>query len=86
MSTTLGTAQRLPSRGVAFFGPNRDEPYGARRELEAEASVEDKVVLDFDRTYSPTCTFSAYSLCPLPPRQNRLPSRVQAGEKRLSSH
>lgn len=39
------------------------------------------MVLDYNRAYNPTCTFSAYNLCPLPPRQNRLPLRVQASEK-----
>ncbi|WP_434348118.1 DUF1684 domain-containing protein [Myxococcus virescens] len=43
------------------------------------------MVLDYNRAYGPTCTFSAYSLCPLPPRQNRLPLRVQASEKRPQS-
>lgn len=66
--------------------PDRDETDGAGRELEAEAPVGDKVVLDFNRADRPTCAFSTYSLCPLPPRQNRLPLRVQAGEKRPPSH
>lgn len=53
---------------------------------DAEAPVGDKVVLDFNRADRPTCAFSTYSLCPLPPRQNRLPLRVQAGEKRPPRH
>ncbi|WAM24324.1 DUF1684 domain-containing protein [Myxococcus sp. NMCA1] len=52
---------------------NRDETYGAGRELEAEAPVGDKVVRDFNRADSPTCAISAYSLYLLLPRQNRLP-------------
>ena len=61
---------------------NRDETYGSGRELVAEAPVNGRVVLDFNRAYSPTCAFSRFSLCPLPPRQNRLALRVEAGEKR----
>ncbi|NOJ79631.1 DUF1684 domain-containing protein [Myxococcus xanthus] len=44
-----------------------------------------QVALHHNRAYSPTCAFSAYSLCPLPPRQNRLPLRVQTSEKRPQS-
>ena len=39
-------------------------------------------VIDFNRTYNPPCVFSAYSTCALPPRENRLPLVITAGEKR----
>ena len=32
------------------------------------------------------CAFTPYATCPLPPRQNRLPIRVEAGEKRYGEH
>ncbi|QDE91925.1 hypothetical protein BHS06_24720 [Myxococcus xanthus] len=77
---------RTPARGDAGGDEaHRDETNGAGRELEAEAPVGEKTVLDYNRAYNPTCAFSAYCLCPLPPRQNRLPLRVQTSEKRPQS-
>src|SRR5262249_1304495 len=65
---------------------NRTEPLGAGRFLYAQPPKDGKVILDFNRAYNPPCAFSAYATCPLPPKQNRLAIRVEAGEKRLPSH
>jgi hypothetical protein len=65
---------------------NRAETYGAGRFLYADPSKDGTVVLDFNRAYNPPCAFSAFATCPLPPKQNRLPLRVEAGEKRLAGH
>jgi uncharacterized protein len=65
---------------------NRTETYGAGRFLYAEPPKDGKVVLDFNRAYNPPCAFSSYATCPLPPPQNRLKVRVEAGEKRYSDH
>ena len=61
---------------------NRTETYGAGRFLYAEPAQDGTVILDFNRAYNPPCAFSAFATCPLPPRQNRLALRVDAGEKR----
>lgn len=37
--------------------------------------------LDFNRTYNPPCAFSEFTTCPLPPKQNILKTRIEAGEK-----
>jgi len=60
----------------------RDTTYGAGRFLYAPLPVGDRVLLDFNQAFSPPCAFTPYALCPLPPAQNRLPIRVEAGEKR----
>lgn len=39
-----------------------------------------EVVLDFNRAYNPPCAFNPHTTCPLPPEQNRLPVRIEAGE------
>jgi uncharacterized protein (DUF1684 family) len=63
------------------------ETYGAGRYLYADPPGADGVVrLDFNRAYSPPCAFTKYATCPLPPAQNRLPVRVEAGERYLGSH
>nr|WP_239014454.1 DUF1684 domain-containing protein [Archangium violaceum] len=65
---------------------NRSESYGAGRFLYADPPKDGKVVLDFNRAYNPPCAFSPYATCPLPPPQNRLKLRVEAGEKRYGDH
>jgi uncharacterized protein (DUF1684 family) len=42
---------------------------------------EQQVVLDFNQAYTPPCAFTPYAVCPLPPKQNRLPIRIEAGER-----
>jgi uncharacterized protein (DUF1684 family) len=54
--------------------------YGAGRFLYADPPVDGKVVLDFNRSYSPPCAFTAYATCPMPPASNRLPVAIEAGE------
>ena len=61
---------------------NRDETYGAGRYLYARMPVEDSsFVLDFNRAYSPPCAFNDFSTCLVASPRNRLPIRVEAGEK-----
>jgi len=61
---------------------NRDTTYGAGRFLYAPLPQAGQVVLDFNQAFSPPCAFTPYAVCPLPPPQNRLALRVEAGEKR----
>jgi uncharacterized protein (DUF1684 family) len=61
------------------------ETYGAGRFLYADLPRDGLVVLDFNKAYSPPCAFTRYATCPLPPKRNRLPVRIEAGEK-FSSH
>jgi uncharacterized protein (DUF1684 family) len=58
------------------------ETYGAGRFLYSDLPKDGKVVLDFNRAYNPPCSFTPYATCPLPPPENRLPIRVEAGEKK----
>jgi len=40
-----------------------------------------RIVIDFNKAFSPPCAFTKFATCPLPPRQNRLPFAIEAGEK-----
>ncbi len=61
---------------------NRDDTYGAGRFLYTAAPGDDGViVLDFNRAYSPPCAFNDFSTCPVASPRNRLPIRIEAGEK-----
>jgi uncharacterized protein len=57
------------------------ETYGASRFLYAERPKDGKVVLDFNQAQNPPCAFTPFATCPLPPKENRLPFAVTAGEK-----
>ena len=61
------------------------QTYGAGRYLYAEPPGSDgKVVVDFNKAHNPPCAFTKFATCPLPPRQNRLAIRVEAGEKKYA--
>jgi hypothetical protein len=68
---------------VVFWDPTaRDATYGAGRFLYAPLPEGDRVLLDFNQAFSPPCAFTPHAACPLAPAQNRLPIRVEAGERR----
>ena len=56
------------------------ETYPAARFLYADAPEDGTVVLDFNKAYNPPCAFNPYTTCPLPPPDNRLRVRIEAGE------
>jgi len=39
------------------------------------------VTIDFNKAFNPPCAFTAYATCPLPPKENFLTVRIEAGEK-----
>ncbi|MBV8518000.1 MAG: DUF1684 domain-containing protein [Acidobacteria bacterium] len=64
---------------------SRDTTYQAARYLYATPPGKDgTVVVDFNKAYNPPCAFTSFATCPLPPPQNRLPVRIEAGEKRYA--
>lgn len=63
------------------------ETYGGGRFLYSESVADDgSVILDFNKAYNPPCAFTDYATCPLPPRQNKLSVRIEAGEKSFGRH
>jgi uncharacterized protein (DUF1684 family) len=65
---------------------SRHETYGAGRFLYTEMPKAGSVVVDFNKAYNPPCAFTPYATCPLPPKENQLPVRIPAGEKRYGAH
>jgi hypothetical protein len=58
------------------------ETYGGGRYLWVDGPDDrGRVVVDFNLAYNPPCVWTAFATCPLPTRDNRLPVRVEAGEK-----
>jgi hypothetical protein len=65
---------------------NGIETYPSGRFLYAALPEEGRVVLDFNQAENPPCAFTPFATCPLPPKQNRLPMRVTAGELSYGHH
>ena len=60
---------------------NGEETYPAGRFLyTAQPGTDGRIVLDFNKAYSPPCAFNDFSTCPVASPRNRLPVRVAAGE------
>ncbi|MFQ5525923.1 MAG: DUF1684 domain-containing protein, partial [Thermoanaerobaculia bacterium] len=61
---------------------NGAETYGGGRFLySGPVEADGSVVVDFNKAYSPPCVFTPYATCPLPPAENKLAIRIEAGEK-----
>lgn len=60
---------------------NGKETYGGGRYIDFQIPSSDEVTLDFNLAYNPSCAYSSRFNCPIPPRQNRLPTKIKAGEK-----
>ena len=59
---------------------NRKETYGGGRYLDLSRTSTGLYDLDFNRAYNPFCVYDVRYECPLPPRENRLPIEIRAGE------
>ena len=59
-----------------------EETYGGGRFLYVDKpDSSGNLILDFNKAYNPPCVFTKYATCPLPPEQNYLKLRIEAGEK-----
>ena len=69
---------------VIFKDPTAgDTTYGSGRFLfvEGKPKADETFQFDLNRAYNPPCAFSEFTTCPLPPKQNVLKVKIEAGEK-----
>src|SRR6266536_2280592 len=86
---TLTAHSGDPKQGLSFVISDltsKTETYPGGRFLETDAVADGKVVLDFNRAYSPPCAVTPYATCPLAPKENRLAIAIPAGEKYDRKH
>ena len=57
------------------------ESYGAGRYLDLYPEHDGTYALDFNLAYHPSCVYDPRFSCPLTPAENRLPVRIEAGER-----
>jgi uncharacterized protein len=61
-------------------GTSGHETYGGGRFMQVPLPVGDVTELDFNKAFNPPCAVNDFATCPLPPPENRLKLRVDAGE------
>ena len=79
------TLRPMTNKGRLWFifrdGTSGKETYETARFLYGDLRPDGTVVVDFNQAYNPPCSFSPYTTCPLPLKENRLSVRILAGEK-----
>lgn len=60
---------------------NKIETYPAGRYLDLDRRSTGVYEVDFNLAYNPYCHYNFAYVCPLPPAENRLQVRIEAGEK-----
>ena len=59
-----------------------EETYGSGRYMYIpKPDAAGKTVIDFNKAFNPPCVFTEYATCLFPHEENRLPIRIEAGEK-----
>ncbi len=62
-------------------GTSGTETYGAGRYLDLEPDEDGTYAIDFNLAYHPSCVYAPQFSCPITPAENRLATRVEAGER-----
>ncbi|HTC16214.1 MAG TPA: DUF1684 domain-containing protein [Steroidobacteraceae bacterium] len=62
-------------------GTSGHETYGGGRFLYIPLPRDGIAQLDFNKAFNPPCALNDFATCPLPPPQNHLKLRIEAGEK-----
>ena len=84
------TMQPIQSGEGLFFvfrdATSGKQTYGAGRFLDTDAPKNGTVILDFNKATNPLCAYNAFVVCPMAPKQNRLPAPIPAGEMNYAIH
>ncbi|MEO8274389.1 MAG: DUF1684 domain-containing protein [Chloroflexota bacterium] len=62
-------------------GTTGTDSYGAGRYLDVYPEDDGTYAIDFNLAYHPSCVYDPKYSCPLTPAENRLPIRIEAGER-----
>ena len=82
--------QKHPEYADLLFIPFKDltngiETYGGGRYIDIKKPAKDSVILNFNLAYNPNCAYGSdrYN-CPIPPKENNLRIKIEAGEKKFN--
>ena len=81
-------AYRLLEPGVSdedlslFFmdATNGEGSYHGGRYVDVVRQPDGRYLVDLNRAYNPSCAYSPFYNCPIPPKENRLSAKIAAGE------
>jgi uncharacterized protein (DUF1684 family) len=62
------------------------DTYGGGRFMYVSPDTSGRILLDFNKAYNPPCAITPFAACPMPPRENHLPIKIEAGEKSIKGH
>jgi uncharacterized protein (DUF1684 family) len=66
---------------------NGNETYKGGRYVDCEIPTSgDRLTVDFNKAYNPYCAYNPRYSCVIPPEENRLGIRIEAGEKIFEKH
>lgn len=76
-----------PDYDSSLFIPFNDytngiESYGGGRYIDIKIPKGNRIILDFNRSYNPYCVYNDRYSCPVPPDENKLELRIEAGVKK----
>ena len=63
-----------------------DGSYGGGRYIDLKIPDNDLIVIDFNKSYNPYCAYSHRFSCPIPPEENDVSLRIEAGVKSFNGH
>jgi uncharacterized protein (DUF1684 family) len=58
---------------------NGEESYGGGRFIDVTKTGEHMLVIDFNKAYNPYCAYNTRFSCPIPPKENHLDVKIEAG-------
>ncbi len=65
---------------------NGEDSYGGGRFIGLTIPEGDFITIDFNKAYNPYCAYNARYSCPIPPKENHLELRVEAGVRYEGHH
>ena len=87
---TLEPVSPLDSRTyftMIYDETSGDETYGSGRYIDVPRPDENGLTyIDFNKAYNPPCAWTEFATCTFPHTANRLPIRIEAGEKFSGHH
>lgn len=61
---------------------NGDGTYEGGRYLDLTIPKNNKIILNFNKSYNPSCAYNSHYDCPIPPKENDLEINIKAGVKK----
>jgi uncharacterized protein len=64
---------------------NGEETYGGGRYIDLKIPSSDTIIIDFNKSYTPSCAYNHAYSCPIPPVENDLNISIKAGVKNIKA-